>query len=233
MRRGPAWPASGRRRVLRWRAGLRRGLRFPGPRVQGQPADQAERVDEVSEPDVGPEQEHQRQPDGQPPGRRGDVARRPDHQRDRDTQPGREQQADRDHVPGRAHRGEQVPGQQALGRGLVPGEAEREQHAVLHQGVRAPQRGQRGRRQRGDEDHDGDGRRRDEAARGPRAVAGGEHRGQDRDGEPGGGLQVAGDAQGDARADRRARQPARSGRGQAGRPAPGPAGSARAPAGRW
>ena len=46
-------------------------------------------------------------------------------------------------MPGRAQRGEQVPRQQALGRGLVPGEAEWEQHAVLHQGVRAAQRGQR------------------------------------------------------------------------------------------
>src|SRR4029077_9062127 len=48
-------------------------------------------------------------------------------------------------MPGRPERGEQVPGQQALGRGLVVGEAEREQHAVLHQGVRSAQRGERGR----------------------------------------------------------------------------------------
>ena len=43
-------------------------------------------------------------------------------------------------------------------------------------------------------DHGGE-----EPVRGPRSVPGGEHRGHDRDREPGGGLQVARDAQGDPR----------------------------------
>src|SRR6266542_288528 len=82
----------------------------------------AERVDEVAEPDLRSEQEHQRQADGQPPGGRGHIAGRPDHYPDRDAEPGREQQADRGHMPGWPERGEQVPGQQAFGRGLVAGD---------------------------------------------------------------------------------------------------------------
>src|ERR1039457_7481590 len=40
---------------------------------QSQPAEQADRVDEITETHVGPEQEHQRQPGRQPPASGGDV----------------------------------------------------------------------------------------------------------------------------------------------------------------
>ena len=76
--------------------------------------------------------------------------------------------------PARPQRGEQVPGQQALGRGLVVGQAEREQHAVLHQGRGRGRPDQRGRGEHGDEDHDGDGRRaarKRHAARAPSRAA--------------------------------------------------------------
>src|SRR5690348_13267789 len=93
---------------------------------EGQVADQAQGIEEVAEPHLGSQQEHPRKAHCQPPGSGGDVAGRSDDERHGDAEYGREQQTDRDHVPCGAQRGEQVPGEQALGRGLVAGEAKRE-----------------------------------------------------------------------------------------------------------
>ena len=110
-----------------------------------------------------------------------------------------------------------MPGQQALGRGLVVGQAEREQHTVLDQRGGRTRLERHGGVQQGDEGGHREPQRGEKPARGPYAVPGGEHRRQDRDREPGGGLQVAGDTEGDPRA----HDPRRGGPGSRGSGAQG------------
>jgi adenosylhomocysteinase len=165
--------------------------RRPG---QQQPPDQPDRVHEVAPAGRGGQREHDREPDGQPPRGGAHIGRRPQDQPGREGQPGRHQQPDRDQVAGRAGVGQQMPGQRAGRRGLVLGQAEREQHGVLQQRVRVGQR-RRGHHHR---QHD---RHRDREAQEPQGGPGGvpraHHRGEHRDRGPGRRLHGAGHPQRD------------------------------------
>jgi hypothetical protein len=156
---------------------------------EDQPADQAKGVDEVAEAFGGAQGEHQGQADRQPPGGGAQVAGRADYQRQGHRQAGGREQADREVMAERAGARQQVPWCQARRRSQVAGEAEREEHRVLHRGDRAgDQRGNRGRDDEGQ-------RRKREPHRLPGPVAVAQHGGHDRDGQPGGRLHRAGQAQ--------------------------------------